>query len=71
MPEKVGLEHSTKSKKYELEGSCNDPVHKHVTCSFMKAAKLRRECNEGSVLGMFLGRFGPFSKIFETSKIES
>ena len=28
--EKVALEHSSKSTKYELEGSYNDPVHEHV-----------------------------------------
>ena len=41
---KVGLEHSSKSSKYELEGSYNDPVHDH--CSVMKTAKLPRECNQ-------------------------
>ena len=40
--EKVGLEHSSKSTKYELEGSYKDPVHEHV--SFLKAAKLPQVC---------------------------
>ena len=44
MLEKVGLEHSSKSTKYELEGSYGEPVHEHF--SFRKTAKLRRECNE-------------------------
>ena len=44
MHEKVGLEHSSKSTKYELEGSYGDPVHEHF--SFLKTAKLQRECNE-------------------------
>ena len=42
--EKVGLEHSSKSTKYELQGSYEDPVHEHF--SFLKTAKLRRECIE-------------------------
>ena len=42
---KVGLEHSSKSAKYELEGSYGDPVHEHF--SFLKTTKLPRECNEG------------------------
>ena len=42
--EKVGLEHSSKSTKYELEGSYGGPVHEHF--SFLKTAKLPRECNE-------------------------
>ena len=44
--EKVGLQHSSKSTKYELEGSCNDPVHEHL--SFLKSDKQPRECNEVS-----------------------
>ena len=44
MLENVGLEHSSKSTKYELEGSYGDPVHEHF--SFLKTAKLPRECNE-------------------------
>ena len=44
MLEKVALEHSSKSTKYELEGSYGDPVHEHF--SFLKTAKLPRECNE-------------------------
>ena len=44
MHEKVGLEHSSKSTKYELEGSYDDLVHEHF--SFLKTAKLPRECNE-------------------------
>ena len=44
--ENVGLEHSSKSTKYELEGSYGGTVHKHF--SGLKTAKLRRECNEGS-----------------------
>ena len=47
MHEKVGLEHSSKSTKYELEGSYGGPVHEHV--SFLKTAKLPRECNEVGV----------------------
>ena len=43
--EKVALKHSSKSTKYELEGSYGDPVHEHF--SFLKTAKLPRECNEG------------------------
>ena len=43
MPEKVGLEHGSKSTKYELEGSYGDLVHEHF---FLKTAKLPRECNE-------------------------
>ena len=31
MHEKVGLEHSSKSTKYELEGSYGDPVHEHFS----------------------------------------
>ena len=46
MHEKVALEHSSKSTKYELEGSYGDPVHEHF--SFLKTAKLPRECNEDS-----------------------
>ena len=42
--EKVGLEHSSKSTKYELEGSYGDPVHEHF--SVLETAKLWRECNE-------------------------
>ena len=42
--EKVALEHSSKSIKYELEGSYGDPGHEHF--SVLKTAKLRRECNE-------------------------
>ena len=42
--EKVALEHSSKSTKYELEGSYDDLVHEHF--SFLKTAKLPRECNE-------------------------
>ena len=42
--EKVGLEHSSKSTKYELEGSYGEPVHEHS--SFLKTAKLPRERNE-------------------------
>ena len=42
--EKVGLEHTSKSTKYELEGSYEDPVHEHF--SFWKTAKLPRECIE-------------------------
>ena len=38
--EKVALEHSSKSTKYELKGSDNDPVHEHV--SFLKTATLPR-----------------------------
>ena len=45
MHEKVALEHSSKSTKYELESSYGDPVHEHF--SFLKTAKLPRECNEG------------------------
>ena len=41
--EKVGLEHSSKSTKYELEGSYNDPVHEHFSC--LKTAKLPRDCD--------------------------
>ena len=44
MNENVGLEHSSKSTKYELEGSYGDPVHEHF--SFLKTAKLPRECND-------------------------
>ena len=29
--EKVALEHSSKSTKYELEGSYGDPVHEHFS----------------------------------------
>ena len=46
--EKVALEHSSKSTKYELEGSYGDPVHEHF--SFLKTAKLPRECNEGALM---------------------
>ena len=45
--EKVALEHSSKSTKYELEGSYGDPVHEHF--SFLKTAKLPRECNEDKI----------------------
>ena len=31
--EKVALEHSSKSTKYELEGSYGDPVHEHFSFS--------------------------------------
>ena len=48
--EKVALEHSSKSTKYELEGSYSDPVHEHFFC--LKTAKPPRECNE--VLGVSL-----------------
>ena len=48
MLEKVGLEHSSKSTKYELEGSYGDPVHEHL--SVLKTAKLPRECNETRIL---------------------
>ena len=47
MHEKVALEHSSKSTKYELEGSYGDPVHEHS--HFLKTAKLLRECNEGTI----------------------
>ena len=39
----VALEQSSKSTKYEIEGSYNDPVHEHV--SVLKTAKLPQECN--------------------------
>ena len=42
--EKVALEHSAKSTKYELEGSYDDLVHEHF--SFLKTAKLLRKRNE-------------------------
>ena len=42
--EKVALEHGSKSTKYELQGSCSDPVHENL--SFLKTAKLPQECNE-------------------------
>ena len=45
--EKVALEHSSKSTKYELKGSYEDPVHEHF--SFLKTAKLPRECNDDHV----------------------
>ena len=48
MHEKVALEHSSKSTKYEPEGSYGDPVHEHF--SFLKTAKLPRECNEGAYI---------------------
>ena len=47
MHENVALEHSSKSTKYELEGSYGDPVHEHF--SFFKTAKLPRECNEACI----------------------
>ena len=42
--EKVGLEHSSKSTKYELESSYNNRNREHF--SFLKTAKLLRECNQ-------------------------
>jgi len=56
--EKVGLEHSSKSTKYELEGSYGDPVHEHF--SFLKTAKLPRECNEDDDDGEFTIVFSLF-----------
>ena len=59
MLEKVSLEHSSKSTKYELEGSYDDLVHEHF--SFLKTAKLPRECNEEVVrepLGTSRGAWG-------------
>ena len=59
--EKVALEHWSKATKYELEGSYGDPVRKHF--SFLKTAKLPRECNEileilmRMISGGFLYRF--------------
>ena len=50
MHEKVALEHSSKSTKYELEGSYGDPVHEHFC--FLKTAKLPRECNEVTLHAM-------------------
>ena len=47
MYEKVALEHSSKSTKYELEGSYNDSVREHV--SDLKTTKLPRECNEVAI----------------------
>ena len=44
MLEKVALERSSKSTKYELEGYYGDPVHEQF--SFLKTAKLQRECYE-------------------------
>ena len=44
--EKLALERSAKSTKYELEGSYDDPVHERF--SFLKTAKLPPECNEGA-----------------------
>ena len=44
--EKVALERSSKSTKYELEGYHGGPVHEHF--SFMKTARLPPECNEVS-----------------------
>ena len=41
----TGLEHSSKSTKYELESSYGDQVHEHF--SFWKTAKLPWECKEG------------------------
>ena len=37
--EKVALEHSSKSTKYELKSSYNNPIHEHF--SFLKTAQLR------------------------------
>ena len=51
MHEKEGMEHSSKSTKYELEGSYDDLVHEHF--SFLKTAKLPRECNEVMQCGRF------------------
>ena len=42
--EKVALEHSSKSTKYELESSYSDPHHEHF--SYLKTAKLPRERNQ-------------------------
>ena len=44
MLEKVALKHSSKSTKYELEGSYDDLVHEHFC--FLKTAKLLRKCNK-------------------------
>ena len=53
--EKVGLEHSSKSTKYELEGFYGEPVHEHF--SFWKTAKMPRECTEVSILLVLVGVF--------------
>ena len=42
--ERVALEHSLKSTKYDLEGSYNHSVHEHL--SFLRTTKLPRERNE-------------------------
>ena len=44
MHEKVALERSSKSTKYEIESYYGDLVHEQF--SFLKTAKLQRECNE-------------------------
>ena len=46
--EKVALEHSSKSTKYELEGSYNDPQQFMSMFLFenCQTAKLPQECNE-------------------------
>ena len=56
MLKKVGLKHSSKSTKYELEGSYGDPVHEHF--SFLKTAKLQRERNELAVAVKARASFG-------------
>ena len=44
MLQQVAQKHSSKSTKYELEGSHGDPLHENFY--FVELAKLPRECNE-------------------------
>ena len=67
--EKVGLEHSSKSTKHELESSYGDLVHEQFY--FSKTVKLKRECNDviqtfiKIIMNIFVAlsrQFGSFQK---------
>ena len=47
--EKVALEHSSKSTKYELEGSYGDPVHEHLMMKMMMMMMMTSLHSRGSL----------------------
>ena len=74
---KVALEHSSKSTKYELEGSCFDPIHEHFflselpncrktavenTVVVLSRESLKQRLSKIFVRGYFY--IGPFSRRF-------
>ena len=55
MLEKVGMEHSSESTKYELESSYGDPVHEHF--SFLKTAKLQDKMKSFIIMKIVIFEF--------------